>query len=91
MNPTISAKLRMMKRSTLCLAFGLLALLPVIGFIFGLVALWLSGTVRAQEKRFWNPAKPYRVCGAICGTIGTLLWGGIFVFAVGNVVINAWF
>ena len=91
MNQTVAAKLKMMKASTLCLIFGLLALVPVIGFFFGLAALWLSGTARLQEKRFWNPARPYRLCGAVCGTIGALLWGGIFVFVVGNVVINAWF
>jgi hypothetical protein len=91
MNNNAIAKIKMMKASIRCLVFGLLALLPAIGLPFGLAALWVSGRIRLQEKRFWNPAKPYRVCGAICGAIGTLLWGGIFVFVVGNVVINAWF
>jgi len=90
MNETAATKLKMIEASTLCLIFGLLALIPVIGFFFGLAALWLSGTARLREKRFWNPAKPYRVWGTVCGTIGALLWGGIFVFFVGKVMIDAW-
>jgi len=91
MNDIPAVKIKMMKGSTRCLIFGMMSLLPVIGVISGLVALWISGRVRLQEKRFWNPAKPYRLCGAVCGAVGTFLWGGILVFVVGNVVIYAWF
>jgi len=74
MNNLPAAKIKMMKGSIRCLIFGLLALLPVIGFPFGLAALWIAGQVRVKEKQFWNPAGPYRVVGVLAATTGTLLW-----------------
>jgi hypothetical protein len=91
MNDIPTAKIKMMKASIRCLIFGLLGLLPIIGLPFGLAALWISGRVRVKEKQFWNAARPYRIYGAVCGAIGTFLWGGILIFVVGNVVIYAWF
>ena len=83
------AKIKMMKSSIRCLIFGLLGLLPVIGLPFALAALWISGQVRAQEKQFWNAAKPYRVIGAVCAGVGTVVWTGIIIFVVGNVLTSA--
>ncbi len=91
MNDVPAAKIKMMKGSIRCLIFGLLALVPAIGLPFGLAALWISGRVRLTEKLYWNPAKPYRICGVVCGAIGTILWASILVFIVGNAVIYAWF
>jgi len=91
MNDVPAAKIKMMKGSIRCLIFGLLALVPAIGLPFGLAALWISGRVRLAEKLYWNPAKPYRICGVACGAIGTILWTSILVFIVGNAVIYAWF
>ena len=86
-----TAKIQMMKWSIRCFVDGLLGLIPIIGLGFALAALWFSGRARMHEKQFWNPAKPYRVCGVICAAIGAILWGGILVFIIGNAVINAWF
>jgi hypothetical protein len=91
MNDLPAAKIKMMKGSIRCLIFGLLALLPAIGLPFGLAALWISGRVRLQEKLYWNPAKPYRIYGVVCGAVGTILWAGILIFIVGAAVIAAWF
>jgi hypothetical protein len=85
-----TAKIKMMKSSIRCLIFGLLGLLPVIGLPFALAALWISGRVRAQEKQFWNAAKPYRIIGAVCAGVGTVVWTGIIIFVVGNVLIPAY-
>ena len=83
------AKIKMMKSSIRCLIFGLLGLLPVIGLPFALAALWISGRVRVQERHFWNAAKPNRVIGAICAGVGTVVWTGIIIFVVGNVLTSA--
>ena len=91
MNATADAKLNMMKSSTLCLIFGLLALLPFIGFIFGVAALVISVGVRQVEKRFWNPARHYRLCGTICGIVSLLMWGGLLAFIIAKIAINVWF
>jgi hypothetical protein len=85
-----TAKIKMMKSSIRCLIFGLLGLLPVIGLPFALAALWISGRVRAQEKQFWNAAKPYRVIGAVCAGVGTVFWTGILIFVVGNALTSAY-
>jgi len=85
-----TAKIQMMKSSIRCLIFGLLGLLPVIGLPFALAALWISGRVRAQEKQFWNAAKPYRVIGAVCAGVGAVFWTGIIIFVIGNVLTSAY-
>jgi hypothetical protein len=91
MNDLPAAKIKMMKGSIRCLIYGMLSLVPMIGLVFGLAALWISGQVRMKEKQFWNPARPYRICGMVCAAVGTILWGGILVFIVGNAMIYAWF
>ena len=89
MNDLPAAKIKMMKSSTRCLVYGLLAFVPAIGLPFGLVALWVSGRVRLQEKQLWNPAKPYRMIGVACAAVGTVVWAGIFIFVIGNALIFA--
>lgn len=74
MNPDALAKIKMLKSSMRCLAFGLLGLIPLIGLPFALAALWISGQVRVQEKLFWNAARPCRMWGVVCAATGTLLW-----------------
>ena len=91
MNDIPAAKIKMMKGSIHCLIYGMLSLVPMIGLAFGLAALWISGKVRVQEKRFWNPASPYRVWGVACAAVGSILWGSILIFVVGTAVIAAWF
>ena len=82
MNDLATAKLNMLQNSFLCLWFGLLGLVPFIGLPFGVAALLLAGRIRRQEKRFWNAAKPYRICGAACAGVGTVFWGGVLLFLV---------
>jgi len=77
-----AAKIKMMKGSIRCLIFGALSLLPVIGLPFGLAALWFSGRIRQDEKRFWNPARPHRIAGVVCAAVGTILGTGILGMAV---------
>lgn len=84
-----AAKIEMLKASSRCLVFGMLALVPVIGLPFGLAALWISGRVRALEKQFWNAAKPYRLIGVMCGAVGTVLWAGILFIIFGNILMSA--
>ena len=76
--PTIPAvKIKMMKASVRCLAFGLLGLLPIIGVPFALAGFWASFSARRQERYFWNPAKPHRIVGLICAAIGALVWSAV--------------
>ena len=74
---TAVLKIRMMKSSIRCLAFGLLGLLPIIGVPFALAALWNSWRARQKEKLFWNPARPHRLIGLTCAAIGALVWSGV--------------
>ncbi|HVU07258.1 MAG TPA: hypothetical protein VHG89_01800 [Verrucomicrobiae bacterium] len=89
MNADAIAKIRMLKGSIKCLVFGLIGFLPVIGLPFALAALWLSGSVRRQEKKFWNAAKPYRLWGEVCAAISAIFWSGILIFVVGHLVMFA--
>ena len=74
MNEIPARKIKMLRSSIRCLVFGLLAFLPVIGLPFAFAALWISGSVRRQEKQLWNAAKPYRLIGATCAAFGTIIW-----------------
>lgn len=85
-----AAKIQMMKLSIRCLVFGLLGLLPLVGLPFGFTALWISGQVREAERDYWNAAKPYRLAGVVCAAVGTILWAGILILAVGNLLIYAY-
>jgi len=87
---TATAKIQMLKSSMQCFMFGLLGLIPLIGLPFALSALWISGRVRVKEKQFWNAAQPYRISGAICAAVGTVLWTGILAIVVGRVLMFAW-
>jgi hypothetical protein len=70
-------KLKMMKASIRCLTLGLLGLLPIIGAGYVPFALWYSFSARRKERLYWNPAKPHRIIGLICATLGGLVWGGV--------------
>ncbi|MFZ1072817.1 MAG: hypothetical protein WAO21_05210 [Verrucomicrobiia bacterium] len=76
------AKIKMLKSSMRCFIYGLLGLLPVIGLPFAIVALWLSGRVRAREKLFWNAAKPYRIWGVACAALGAVIWSVVDTFLI---------
>ena len=81
-----AAKLKMLQASTRCMVCGLLGLLPGIGLPFALAALWIAGRVRAQEKQFWNAARPYRVIGVVSAAVGTVGWFLIFGLIVANAI-----
>ena len=76
------AKIKMLKSSMRCFIYGLLGLLPVIGLPFAIVALWISGRVRAKEKLFWNAAKPYRIWGVACAALGAVIWSVVDTFLI---------
>jgi hypothetical protein len=82
MNDDARAKIQMLKSSLRCFVLGLLGFLPVIGLPFALAALWISGRVRAKEKRFWNAAKPYRVWGMAYAATGTIFWSFILMVVI---------
>jgi hypothetical protein len=85
-------KLKMMKASTRCLALGLFSLLPLIGVPFALAALWSSFSARRLERQLWNPAKPHRVIGLICASLGALVWScvdTILIYHACNYYINS--
>jgi hypothetical protein len=88
MNDLTAAKLKMMKASIRCLVFGLFGLLPVVGLPFAAAALVSSGQARLREKRFWNPAKPYRLIGVVCAALGTIFWFIVLSLIIYNNVSN---
>jgi hypothetical protein len=86
------AKLKMMKASIRCLTLGLLGLLPLIGVPFALAALWSSFSARRMERQLWNPAKPHRVIGLVCASLGALIWSivdTILIYHTCNHYINS--
>jgi hypothetical protein len=78
-NTDIEIKIQMLKSSLGCFICGLLGLLPLIGFPFAVVALVMSGRVRVLQKKYWNAAKPYWIGGIVCGALGTLVWGMVWI------------
>ena len=79
MNTDATVKIKMLKSSLRCFICGLLALIPLFGFPFAIGALWISGQVRAQEKNFWNAARPYRIWGVACAAVGLVFWSGVLM------------
>jgi hypothetical protein len=88
MSDDACAKIQMLKNSLRCFMFGLLGLIPLIGLPFALVALGISGRVRAKEKYFWNPAKPYRVWGVVFAATATIFWGFILTILIYHAMNN---
>ncbi len=86
MNKNAAEKIRMMEASIHCFIFGLLGLLPLIGIPFGIAALSISGIARASERLFWNPARPYRICGVVCAAVGVIFWSFILILIVWRVM-----
>jgi hypothetical protein len=88
MNDLPAAKIKMMRGSMRCLVFGMFGLVPLIGVPFALASLWLSYSVRRQEKRFWNPAKAYRVLGLVCASLGAFIWSVVDTILIYNACFN---
>ncbi len=86
MNTDAMTKIRMLKGSMRCFAFGVLGLIPLFGLPFAFAALWISGRVRVGEKVFWNAARPYRIWGVVIATVGTLFWFLIVVLIAYNAI-----
>jgi hypothetical protein len=89
MNDRVSDKIQMLKSSMRCFIYGLLGLLPLFGLPFALAALFISGRVRVKEKLFWNAARPYRLWGMVCASIGLIFWSGIYIFVIARVFMIA--
>ncbi len=66
------AKIEMLKNSLRCFVFGLVGLLPIIGFPFAIVSLLFSAKVRTGQKHFWNAARPYWIGGLVFSGLGIL-------------------
>jgi TRAP-type mannitol/chloroaromatic compound transport system permease small subunit len=89
MNAAASPKIEMLNSSMRCFMFGLLGLIPLIGLPFALVALWISGQIRAKEKEMWNAARSYRIWGVVCAAVGTVLWTVILAIVVARALMIA--
>jgi hypothetical protein len=82
MNSDVEVKIRMLENSLRCFVYGLLGLLPVVGFPFALAALVLSGQVRAGQKKYWNAARPYWIVGVLSAMAGTVFWSFILTIII---------
>ena len=76
----------MMESSLRCFAFGLLALVPVIGPVFAIFAAWHAGRARIAGKHYWNPAQTLLLWGTICAPIGAILWTGVDILVVWQIL-----
>jgi hypothetical protein len=83
-----SEKISMLKASMQCFACGLLGLLPMIGLPFGIMALVVSGKVRAGQKKYWNAARPYWICGVVCAAVGLVFWSLILMLVIFHMIGN---
>ena len=88
-NDVSAVKIRMLQSSMRCFVCGLLGLLPVIGLPFAIAALVFSGRVRAGQRRFWNPARPYWIWGIVCAVIGTIFWSFILITVIYQAIYNS--
>jgi len=57
-----------------------MSVLSAAGLPFAVLTVVLSAEVRGFEKELWNPARPYRIVGAICAIIA--LASSFFVLAL---------
>jgi hypothetical protein len=74
----------MFKGSLRCFVYGLLSWIPLLGLLFAIGALWISGRVRVAERTFWNAARPYRIWGTACATLSAIFWGFILILIIGR-------
>jgi hypothetical protein len=85
MNSTVPYdKIHMINGSLRCFAFGLLALLPLIGIPFAVISISNFRSVFFSKGTLWNPAERYLRIGLACATAGILL----HLLAVAAVVIQ---
>jgi hypothetical protein len=87
MSADTTIKIKMLEGSMRCFTFGLLGLLPVIGLPFALAAIWIGGSMRDRESLFWNAAKPYRIWGEVCASLGAIAWSGILILVIGHFIL----
>lgn len=79
-------KIVMLQSSMRCFVLGLIGVLLGVGLPFALVALWQGGRARVIEKRHWNAARPYRLCGTVFAAISTILWVCLLLVILLNLV-----
>ena len=74
MNSTVPYdKIHLIEGSLRCFAFGLTALLPLIGIPFAVIALANFRTVFFSKSKLWNPAERYLRVGLACAIASILL------------------
>jgi hypothetical protein len=66
-------KIEVIQRSMRCFICGLIALLPVIGLPFAVVAIGDFLRVNWDKGATWNPAQRYLRTGLVCAVAGLLL------------------
>lgn len=66
-------RVRMIRQSLACFAWGCLGLVPGLGLLFALRAWMRSAAVLHAERSTWNPARGYRVAGVTLARAGILL------------------
>jgi len=74
-----SVRARAIRRSLACFGLGWVALLPWLGVPFALAAWRYSALAHSDERRTWNPARPYRIFGVVLSVVGILLSLAAFV------------
>ena len=74
MNSTVPYdKIHMIESSLRCFAFGIVALLPLIGIPFAVISISNFRSVFFSKGKLWNPAERYLRVGLACAAAGILL------------------
>jgi hypothetical protein len=76
---TPAERIRLIEGSLRCFVFGCLSLLPVLGLVFGILAVLQAGLLPAQPPGDWNPGRRYALAGYALGWLGGLISLGILL------------
>jgi len=85
-SPEANTKIQMLQNSLKCFVFGLLSLIPILGFGFGIAALRMAGHARVAERQLWNAAKPYRIIGVWTAALSMIFWTFITILVVWRIM-----
>ncbi len=67
---------------------GIFGLLPIIGLVPGLYAMYCWSRVHDRFRNEWNPAGPYLMAGLLFGTIGLVFSTILILLLIGSVMFS---
>lgn len=86
--PPVECRIRGIEKSLACLTWGLLAWIPLLGFVCSIVAFFLFHSARQAIGNDWNPAARHLTWGgrsavlALAANAALLLLGGFLLLRI---------